>query len=255
MRLPNFVNQIFANIVATAVVAIIAITAVTIGAALASWDWPLVVMAAVGMIAICLVIANQVKQLHGPHEKLTNLPSSKLEGVIRDWVYSEGASVTNAQMTAAHFSMWVTDLNLRSVAIAQMEGRKTHLEIGSSVVFTPEEIELFASVDAVLLEQMIEDIGIGLLQLGVFHSFVGDPIKRITIINERVLIDDTLDSRVLHQNITRVRRAYLLVQILLSRTLRLASLSAPNPDRLGTQLDSEPFGNEEADQGHETGEV
>ena len=207
---------------------------VGVGGALVSWAWPLVVIAVIGMIGIGLFAVNQFKQLRISLVVPSKESSEKLGARMHDWVYSQGLTITNASMSSAHFGMWVTDSDSRSVLIAQMKDQEEYLNLGSGILLSNEEKSWFEAADQSLVSSMREEIGIALLQLGVFYEITGSPIEKVTI-SEYVRIDDVLNSHILNQYINRIRRAHALTQQLMIRTLRMSGLGSPIPDRLGSQ--------------------
>lgn len=113
-----------------------------------------------------------------------------------------------------------TDPEGRPVVVARLRGDEAFITLGARLSVSPDAKAMLEEMPESVRLGMIEEIKIELARFGISYE-ITEPLETIRVA-DHVLCDDTLTRFVLAERVGFVRRALVLIMVLLGRAVRIS---------------------------------
>ena len=136
---------------------------------------------------------------------------------IQNWLMQEGWQVGEAQADNTAWALTATNPLGHVVVVAQPQQASDMIVLQASIVFDDSFRHQFGSLDQAARQNVLWDIRLGLLQLGVEFNGLDDTPNQF-VVSQRIY-DDGLTKDAFAQRLSQVKNAMLFVLWSISRKL------------------------------------
>jgi hypothetical protein len=183
--------------------------------------WYFITVFAIGVFGIVLFVLNQ---MHKYVERFPLSPSDKrLKQSLTEWLLRDGYTVRDNNHESCYIDLVATDAS-RNLTIRRLRSRDDELQIISIHKMNEENLLAWNALTAERRREIIDRLRIEIAQTGVPFSGLDDPPAEIRLI-ESVLIDPTINSRILGSHLVRVLAAVVVLRTIVAAVGR----EAPSP--------------------------
>lgn len=128
---------------------------------------------------------------------------------IKDWLMSEGWTVSERDHDQARWVLVAEDTSKRRVVVAQARSPSDQIRIQATVELSDPHRQQFAALPQALRDEVLWDMRMRLLAMHVEFSGLGAPLERVHV-NQRIYRDG-LSRDALMQRVSQVKDAMICV--------------------------------------------